>query len=226
MKKIFLTALLVISTSTVGLTAPITDFSKDKASVDISYIPSADIEDLDGNTKGIDFGITAALTEKWGLQYLRNGFEIDPIHSNVSVNDYALRQDFEADLKTDQINLIYSESENSAFFVGYTRTKVSTSYSGSISGPMINGSLDIDGSDSVNGFQIGMTEIVPIGKGLKSYGTVGIGTKLYHGELGLSQEISPNAELNVFYKYMKYKDIDFLDDPVVKGLGFGLTCKF
>lgn len=237
MKKIIFTVLLTLSLSTVGLAAPITDYSKDKLSIDVSYQPSLSISndiDIDGKTKDFDFGITAALSEKWGIQYIKNNFKSDTINISNSGAGYSESYSADSDMKVEQINLTYNCSENTVVFVGYTRNKLSASYNYSIDVPGVgheSGSYSSSGNSS-NGFQVGVIEVVPVNEKLKSYGVLGIGDKLFNIELGLSQELSPNVDLNLFYKYMKLTDInlggsrDSDIDIDTKGLGFGVTCKF
>lgn len=224
MKKSILTALFVLSVSSTCYAAPIINYSAEKLSVDIAYQPNlsfgTDADGLDGKSKNIDFGITAALSDKWGLQYVQNDFTSDT--ATVALGDFSLSEN--TDIKVKQFNLTYNCNADTVLFVGYTKHNMS--YNNSIVSPIYSNSFGYSG-ESVNGFQIGAIQVVPVNDNLKSYGIFSIGNKLLNIEFGLTQPVSQNIELNLFYKYMKCTDINHTDrDISTQGLGFGMTCKF
>ena len=224
MKKAILTSLFVLSVSSVSLAAPITDYSTEKLGVDISSQPNLHFgcnADIDGKTNNLDFGITAALNNKWGIQYVYNNFKSNTVNSK---NDY-VSYNAHTNLKVNQFNLTYNSSKNKVLFLGVTKHQLDLS-----ANALFNNKYNIESSDSSNnitGIQFGMIEVVPINDNLSSYGIMSIGTKLFNVEMGLSQQISKNIDFNIFYKYMKCTDIgDTNLDISTTGLGFGVSCKF
>lgn len=218
MKKAFLTTLIVLSISGTVMAAPLTDYSHGKASIDVSYMPSLDLSvdglSTDGKSKNSDFGITYGLGNKLAIQYVRNSVKTDTTYLTSSIF-------FRDDVTVQQANILYKIGDNSSAFVGFTQGKDNLVTSGGT----------IDGKN-VNGYQVGLQEIIPINEKLSSYGIVSIGNKITNYEIGLTQKIVPNLELNVFYKSMKYKDLEYKDIPgftfdgKAEGLGIGATFKF
>lgn len=228
MKKLrfILPALLLVSSTTFA--APQTDFTAGKVSVDLSYQPSLDFKldaygdsgKGDGKTKNVDFGITYGLGGNWGLQYAQNGAKTDTYTEDFSSIGLGTVR-YHDDLKIQQFNVIYHTSENNAAFVGFTRG----------TNDIVTSAGDISGK-RVNGFHVGATEVVPVNDKLSSYGVVSVGNKIINAEFGLSQQLNENLDLNLFYRYTKYKDLEFEALPgatfnnTVRGLGVGATLKF
>ena len=221
MKKLYFTLIVLLILSSTGLAAPQTDYSSGKVAVDISYMPDLDITGtdyggplkLDGKTDGLDFGITVGLNKNIGLQYINNNSKSDT-YSYGSVHGNTKH-------KIEQLNILFPGRDNFSWFAGFTRGSADIHTSiGNVSGK------------NVNGYQVGVIEVMPVNDKLDSYGIVSFGNRITNAEFGLSQKISNNLSINVFYKYMKYKDLE-LDgvngynfDGKIKGIGIGATCKF
>ena len=224
MKKIILSSLLAISVSAVGFAAPITDYSTEKLGIDTTYQPKLHFgcdADIDGNTKTLDYGITVALNNNWGVQYVQNNFKTDTTRAINSYGSY----EADANLKVNQFNLTYNSSKNKILFLGITKHKVDIFADAAFTS---GHTIQVSGSSkNVTGIQFGMIEVIPITENLSSYGIMSIGTQLFNIEMGLSQQVSKNVDLNLFYKYTKCTDIGDTDiDVSTNGIGFGFSYKF
>jgi opacity protein-like surface antigen len=205
----------MIFSSAVALAAPQTDFKQGKTSVDLGAIRSeidADGIDFDKKTN-LDLGITTGLSDKFALQYKFQKLEGD---TNV------FGPTIDTDNKVHELNVLYKIDPNVYAFAGIQRLSGNTKLAGV-------GSFDIDSKTVA---QIGVTGVTQLADKLNGWATAAIGNDNYSYEIGLGYEIANNADLNLFYRYKKFNDIEFKSglagsgDAKSKGVGAGVTFRF
>lgn len=133
-----------------------------------------------------------------------------------------------AKITANQFNILYSLDKRVAAFIGYTQAKNELEGSGTFMGVPFGGTIP---GKNVNGWQAGFTGTFPLSDKFVGYGTLGFGDKIENIELGIAYQFSKNAELNLFYKSVKYKELQYEDanwkyDLKFSGPGIGLTFKF
>jgi opacity protein-like surface antigen len=209
----------MIFSVSVAFAAPQTDFKQGKTSVDLGAIRSeidADGIDFDKKTN-LDLGITTGLSEKLALQYKYQKLEGDLGNSFGKA---------ETDNKVHELNVLYKLDSNVYAFAGVQRLsgdfKITEYGVGSESYKI----------DSKTVAQIGVTGVAQLADKLNGWATAAIGNDNYSYEIGLGYEIANNADLNLFYRYKKFNDIEFKSgitgsgDAKSKGVGAGVTFKF
>lgn len=220
MKKLLsvsLCALFLIAFTSIGFASPLMDYSQGKGALDISIKPNTDITlesgdgstDVDGKHGNLDAGLTYGLGKGWAVQY-RYGTADTKSYSGKSI-----------DVRAQEFNVLRKVDKNVSAFVGATWVK-----------PDFNGFSGIHGN-STTGYQVGLIGVAPLDKKTSLYGIVGVGNKINSYEAGLSYAFGKELELNVGYKYAKYKDLDAGSsdksgnfDYTAKGFQYGLTYKF
>jgi opacity protein-like surface antigen len=227
MKK---TAILAIAASTmlttsIGLAAPLTDYSSGKTSIDLIWRNSdADFRTPDGTDSldkksNLDFGITTGLGNNFAIQY--NDY-------NAKSKDTTLPDGFggtyqeHGSLKAQELNVLYKIDKNFSAYTGVVRVK---------------GNVNSDGngfsSDTKNKVQLGLIGSTKIADKTTAYAVVGVASDYTNWKIGVSQEIAPNLEFTVDYRRLQAKKLTFdvagtplNADVTVKGLGFGVGYKF
>ena len=217
-KIIAFTLGIMIAMSGMTFAAPMTDLSAGKVAVDLSITkPETSITtiakfDLAKKTN-FDFGLTAGIGDKWGLQYKYQN--ADTKTTNITGMDGRLNS------KVQEINLIYQLDKNFQVFTGVNK----------FSSDVIFGDSKVGSYNSENKYQLGVTGVTKLGGKLSGWATLAAGDDNYTYELGLAQELSKNLDLNLFYRYKKFDNAKIssgatLDSMVVSGFGLGVTAKF
>lgn len=216
-KTLALTMGLSLLLSGSVFASPQVNFEKDKVSVDIA-ITNPELETSDnvftGSTKwnkktNFDFGITSGMGNNFALQYKYQSNDADVSWGKANSN-------------IQELNLLYKIDEHVHAFAGLHQL------SGDITIPVL-GTGDVK---NTNRFQLGITALVPLNQNLNGWATVAAGDDNNSYEVGLSHPVSENTDLNVFYRYKKFKNLEIENvgayrfEAESKGLGFGLTMRF
>ncbi|SDF77188.1 hypothetical protein [Sporomusa acidovorans] len=229
MKKTAILAMTTaaILTASVGLAAPLTDYSKGKTSIDVTWRQS-DInaksqlfnDDLD-KQDNLDYGITTGLGNKFAVQYnYYNAKSKDTTFSTSFVDSGTYEYKENGSLKTQEFNVLYKIDKALSAYVGVAQIK----------GTMYSDGYDFT-SGKENKLQFGLIGSAKLFDKTTAYAQVGVASDFYKWKLGVSQEIAPNLELNVDYSRAQAKNMNFdggvgAVDITTKGLGFGLSLKF
>lgn len=94
----------------------------------------------------------------------------------------------------------------------------------------IDGIADIDNKTK---FQVGLTGHQAFNDKLLGWVTATAGSDVYAYEVGVGHKLSDTSDLNLFYRYTKFSDVEFEGAPPgfdidakAKGVGLGVTFKF
>lgn len=270
MKKITLVALFIFALTSVAAAAPLMEFDKGKVALDYTYRPSLDFKaggriagtafgdpvniggarSFDGDAN-LDLGLTFGIGNRWAIQYRQynpqgniwgyNG----PVPIYINDSQPTINVGFDAKIRTDEYNLLYSLNKNWAAFVGAVTTKagVKSSLGGSLGSDSASLTIPELWSEDKNHFQFGMVGSYKIGDKTHFWGLASFGSDYRNWETGLSYDIGKDLQFNVNYrntKFDKFKfaglnvnyesssviSLDATGDVTVKGWGFGLTYKF
>ena len=233
MKKKAVIVLAIASTffCGIGSASPLTDYSAGKTAIDLTW-RSADIngdnqgDNADfGNKKGLDWGITTGLGNNFALQY--SGY-------NVKSKEAVLYQDatetfsMKSQLKTQEINVLYRLNDNLSAYTGLVRLSGNNSVKDVLNNVATEQSFDMN---TKNKIQIGLVGSTKIAEKTTAYVQVGLASDYTNWKIGLSQEFAPNLELNVDYRRLEAKNLNYVGtnnsiDATIKGVGFGVTYKF
>jgi len=232
MKK---TAILAITaatmlTASIGFTAPLTDYSAGKTSIDLTW-RNSDIHGKapDGDTSldkkyNLDWGITTGLGNNFAIQY--NGYNAKS-KDTVEYSNAFETESMNIKLKTQELNVLYKLDKNISVYAGLVRLKATVNQNEEVSGVNTSSSFS---SDNKNKLQIGLVGSTKIADKTTAYASVGVASDFTNWKVGLAQEIAPNVEFNVDYRRLKAKKIGIDNvgdaDITAKGVGFGVTCKF
>ena len=116
--------------------------------------------------------------------------------------------------------MLYKINDNISAFVGLNWTKAYSDY------------MHIIAGSHQRKVQVGLSAITPIADKTSLFGTVGIGHDLSNYEIGLSQNIASNLELNLSYRDYKIRNMEssynhsVKVDSEYKGIGYGITYTF
>ncbi len=232
MKKVVLVIAFLFLFSAVGAASPLLDYSQGKVAIDLNLRPSGKLAyseaTLNGKSSNLDLGLTFGLGNKFAFQWLNQASKTKTYSFTITDGSDTITGSGHSKLTANQFNLLYLLDKNIAGFVGYTQAKNNVYGSGTYDGVPFTDNIP---GKTVKGWQAGFTGAFPLGEKLTGYGTVGLGNKIESFEFGVAYELSKNAELNLFYKTVNYKDLQFQDDDDkynlrVKGPGVGLTLKF
>jgi len=122
-----------------------------------------------------------------------------------------------AEVTGHEFNVLYQINPNVSAFVGYTRSTGKINWSG------------YSEEQSKSGYHVGVIGQTKIADAVTAWASASAGNRLTSYEIGLGYDVAMNTELNLFYRYLKYKDFDVLGEDVdatIKGLGAGVTYKF
>lgn len=276
MKKITLIAIFLFALTSVAAAAPLMDFDKGKVAIDYTFRPSLDFN-ATGNISGqffgqpisglsgsrdfsgdsnLELGLTVGIGNRWALQYRQynpTGNIWSPRISNPEDPKQYIAASFDAKIRSDEYNLLYSLNKNWAAFAGVVRAKggVATSASASLAlgeGEYWSGGLTIPElwSKDKNIFQFGVVGSYEIAKKTHFWGRTSFGSDYRNWEAGLSYDIGKDVQFDVSYRDTKFDklkfaglninppagsgyeatNVDVTTDVTVKGWGFGLTYKF
>ena len=223
MRKVLLVvaaSMILILSCSVAFASPYTEFKKGTSSAEIGIIRSElKTSDSGGSIdwdkkSNLDFGATTGLSDKLALQYKFQKFD--------SGNGHYLGFTGNVDSKVHELNLLYKLDPNAYAFIGFQR----------LSGDLIVPALGSASIDSTTVAQIGVTGVTKLSDNLNGWGTVAIGDDNYSYELGLGYALAENTDLNLFYRYKKFDNLEFKDysgyefDAKNKGIGVSVTYKF
>lgn len=215
---------IMTAVSTSAFAAPATDLSAGKVAIDLS-VTKPDLEtkalglDVSPSSKtNLDFGITAGLGNKWGIQYKQQQGDTDSSLKSIF--------NFKAEGKVQEFNVVYQIDKNFQAFIGMN--KLSGTLYVTPTGSSVTTPFDIDYSSK---WQVGVTGVTKLGNKLSGWATLAAGSDNYTYELGLAQELSKQWDLNLFYRYKKFSNIKLQvlggpEDLTVSTLGLGVTAKF
>lgn len=228
MKKYILFSLVAVVCSTLivspGLASPLADYSLGKTAVDISWMPSLNMQNQytgadngemsehNGKKGNVAWGLTTGLDGKWAVQYRQ---------FNPESKQYGAGQVYYG-MKTQEVNVLYKVDKNLSLFVGWHQAKYTY---GAVPNPIVT-------VDNKNVLQAGLAGTMQIAPKTLLYGIVGVGKDIANYETGVSYEAAKNLEFNLFYRYKKVEDMkdtfegSYNDTITAKGWGYGLTCKF
>lgn len=198
--------------STVFAT-PVSYFEAGKSTIDIGITrPELKFKNSSGyaeyNKKtNFDFGITTGINDKIALQY--------KYQKSEPSFDFLLPP-YEA--KVQEFNVLYSLNPDVYAFAGAQRFSHGIPLPGAPKG-------------SKTVAQAGITSVAKLSDKLNGWATAAAGNDNYSYEIGVGYTLSNAADLNLFYRYKKFKDIEFFMSPEpvdtkIKGLGASVTVKF
>lgn len=233
MKKtaIFAITAAAMLTTSIGFTAPLTDYSTGKTAIDLMW-RNADIStktsgnDISfGKKNSLDWGITTGLGNNFAIQY--NGYNVKS-KDTVTYSDAFEIETLNLELKTQEFNVLYKLDNNVSVYTGIVSLKGSGSENKNVIG--VNTSYNFT-SDTKKKIQFGLIGSTKIADKTTAYALVGVASDYTNWKIGMSQEIAPNLELNVDYRKIQAKKITFSNgvgdpDVTVKGFGFGIGYKF
>jgi hypothetical protein len=234
MKKTALIAITAATmlTASVGFAAPLTDYSAGKIAIDLTWRNS----DINAKTSSdnisfdkkynLDWGITNGLGNKFAIQY--NGYNAKA-KDTVEYSDTSETYKMSGKLKTQEFNVLYKLNQNLSAYTGVVRVKGTFDSNDTINGVT---TLSSDSTDTKNKIQFGLIGSTKIADKTIAYASVAVASDFTNWKIGLSQEITPNIELNVDYRRLQAKNLAVNNayinnvDITTKGLGFGVTYKF
>ncbi len=208
MKKIVLSIVLsLLLLSGTVFAVPITDFEKGKSAIDIGMTrPELTVEPVDfGEKTNFDFGITTGLNDKIALQYKYQKLDTAtlPLPFNSKIHEF---------------NVLYKLTPDAYAFVGAQRL------SGVI--PLASSAMD-----AKTVAQIGITGVAQLSDKLDGWATAAVGNDNHSYEVGVGYALSNQADLNLFYRYKKFNDLEYPSvwgklDGKFRGMGASISVKF
>ena len=210
MKRI---ALILVGLMTVccasAFASPLQDYSLGAFAVDLSLSQlkvTSNTDEWDSNYNG-GFAVTAGLGGNWALQFRNNNWS-----ASRSLGPTTL------DLKAcvNDLNLLYKLDKTFRLFVGGNKLNVTFR------------DLNYDRTAA----QIGLVATVKLAPRVTSWGLVSAGADLFSAEAGLGYALSKHLEINIFYTYRNYTNLEFNSvrtlrtSARVQGVGAGLTATF
>lgn len=215
MKKIVIicTMLFALSIAAVGFAAPMTDYSKGRAAVDLEFGLGLDLEQngkkLDGKHSNIDGSITVGIGNDFAIQYRQADYK-----GTLDNAWFKTRR-----LNTQEFNLLYKIDKNVSVFAGFNKAYYTILVPG----------MELKGREN-NGWQVGALAVKSIAPKTSLYGVVAAGADHRKYELGVAYAFKKDMEINLSYMDFKYSDMDVPRggdaDIRVKGLACGVTLKF
>lgn len=226
MKIVFMMFLAVMLISGMVSASPLTDYTAGQTAIDFNWRPNLNLDytdssatvGLDSSGGNYDLGVTVGLGKKFAFQYANQ-------HVKSNINNIIAGGPNYTDLTANHFNLLYQLDKNVAVFAGYARAANDI-----VALPPLP-SMTVEGR-TASSCQFGVVGSFPLGKKLTAYGIAGFGPHIDSLEAGLGYDFTKNTELNVFYKSVKYKELeyntipDYKIDIKARGMGLGLTFKF
>lgn len=215
MKKIaVLASALTFACTSMVLASPVSDFSSDKTLFDIGLINSKlKTSDFGGSLtsdskNNFDFGITHVIGKSED-----NGLALQYKYQRSNHDAYG----FNTKGNIQQLNVIKKINNNLNAFIGAAR----------ISGE-VSGLADLKDSTE---FQVGLTGYTKLSDKVTGWATIAGGSNFLSSEIGIGNQMSENAELNLYYRYTKFSDVEiegvsgYSFKAENKGVGLGVTFK-
>ncbi|MGL5513036.1 MAG: outer membrane beta-barrel protein [Sporomusa sp.] len=210
-KKVLLALATAMAVTSVSFASPLSDYEKGNVVIDLNTSISPDVKidgySFDGKSR-LGAGVTYGIGNKMAVQYK---------YLDNKTKDYYYYGNINAEVTGHELDVLYQVQPNVSAFAGFTRS---------------TGKINWDGyseKQSRNGYHIGIIGQTKITDDVTGWASVSAGNRLTSYEIGLGYDIAMNAELNLFYRYLKYKDFNVYGEDVdatVKGLGAGVTFKF
>jgi len=189
--------------------SPLQDYSLGAFAVDLSLsqlkVTSAS-DDWDSNYNG-GFGVTAGLGGNWALQFRNNSWS-----ASRSLGPTTL----ELNACVNDLNLLYKLNQNFRLFVGGNKLNVTFR------------DLHYDRTTA----QIGLVAVVKLSPKFTGWGGLSTGADIFSAEAGLGYALSKHLEVNIFYTYRNYTNLEFNSarplrtSARVQGVGAGITATF
>jgi len=229
MKKAAILAMTTaaIVTASVGLASPLTDYSKGKTAVDLTWRQaSVDAKsqyfDDSLNKKGnMEFAFTEGLGNKFAMQYTYSDAKSkETAFTNPLPESGTYTYNEDGGLRTQEFNILYKIDKHLSVYTGVVRVK---------------GNINSDGyaftSEAKNKMQFGLIGSTKLAAETTAYAQLGVASDYTKWKLGVAQEIAPNLELNVDYARVQAKKMNFNGelgnvDITTKGIGIGVSYKF
>lgn len=218
MRKTALILMFLMMFCSISFAGPLMDYSAEKVAIDVSVRPSTDFAadianytTFNADSKGTPFtwGITTGLGNNFALQYRQFNLNTKTGDTNAYGTLRPAAQTFK------ELNLYYKFDKNMSVFIGALRHNYHTTDAGlTYTAP------------TINAFQGGVVAVTELGKDISAYGILAVGTKNVRScEVGLSYAITPQLDLDVYYKNQKVL-LSNSDNSHAKGMGYGVTYKF
>lgn len=199
-KNIMLALVLGLIPASLAAASPLAEIAPGRAQIDANVTLGSSLKgERDGHT--IDFD---------GDTRYRVGATVG-ISDGLGLNyTYASHEgDDNASVQSHQVNLVYQFNPYLYGFGGYVRNRAHhRGY-----------------TDNTNGFQVGATGRLPLGK-TTPWAKFGIGNTITQYEVGVGYAITDNWEANVSYNDSKYKDFSGDTDVKTHGVNVGVSYKF
>lgn len=206
MKKLLLTFIVCLAMSSIAIAAPMTDLNKGETAAGYLYWnPKIDV-DVNGNSYDAGkatangFYVENALSDKFILG-------IETIKGDKSRTVFG--KHVKADSRFTDVTIQYKLDNNVRLIAGNRNYDTDLSASGSA--PY---------SNSANKFIYGVGASTALGEKTSAYATYTHDSYADEWQLGVNQDLSKNAVLNINYRY---HDEDYV---TLKGIGAGLIYKF
>lgn len=234
MKKLILTVLFVFALSSVGLAAPLMDYSKGSVQFDYTYRPNLDMKgtlELTGacnyynpqataltaeSDNSFNYSISrsfdgsanmdAGLTIGLGNNWAVQYRQYNPEGTIWSYSDEYISVGLDGKIKSEEFNVLYKFGPKFAGFVGAVRSNASIK--ASLSGYGIGTYIPEIKAEEHSTVQVGLLGTATVAKNLDAYGIVSFGSDYRNWEAGLSYNFDKNWSLNVSYRdtqFDKYK---------------------
>lgn len=236
MNKKILISFIVSATlfSSAVSAAPLTDYSAGRTSIDLTWRTSKNTIEANGhsvsldNKYNLDWGITTGLGHDFALQIA--GYDAKSKDTLINMTVTAASH-----IKTTEYNVLYKLNKNIAAYTGVVNLKGTMDNHMNIGGY----SMSQSASGSENKVQFGLIGSTKIAAKTSVYGQVGVASDLTNWKVGVAQEIAPNVDFNIDYRYLSAKKLTLnATDPITgnpitantdcttKGIGFGISYKF
>ena len=224
-KNIMLALVLGLIPASLAAASPLAEIAPGRAQIDANVTLGSSLKverdghtiDFDGDTR-YRVGATVGISDGLGLDYTYASHEGDDNASvqSLQVNKVYQKNTFatlggeeNASGRGGGGNLVYQFIPYLYGFGGYVRNRAHhRGY-----------------TDNTNGFQVGATGRLPLGK-TTPWAKFGIGNTITQYEVGVGYAITDNWEANVSYNDSKYKDFSGDTDVKTHGVNVGVSYKF
>jgi predicted porin len=222
-KKIFTGLVCGMLATSVGLAAPQVDVPKGELHIEYTYTPDTSNDltlhpsgsSLDRDGKASQYGLTYGLGKGYAL-YLSSGeYKLDRLNFSPITATPKL------DIKDIQIQKRLDKHTDAFIGVKQLTTKVD------LGTPI--GTFGLH-TDKENLWEVGVIGKTQLAKKTNGYAKVGFGKDLQEYKVGLTYDLSKQAQFDLGYGYLKIDDLDLVDsnryDATSKGWYYGLNFKF
>lgn len=249
MKKIILTAVLVVALCGAASAAPLMDFEKGNVALEYTYRPSLDFSgtatasgyigkpffdpgrsfngslshDFSGDAN-LDLGLTFGIGNRLGLQYRQYNPTGNIWSGRVlsSGSDY-LDASLEGKMRSEEFNLLYGIDKNWAAFIGVVRSSggVKAGLSGGYSSWTGGVTIPELWSNEQNNVHFGVVGSTVIAPKTHLWGLASFGGDYRNWEAGLAYDIGRDVQLNVNYRDTKWEKIKVIGAAISPPAGSG-----